>query len=95
MRGLHSACRAVEMGCVWHGLRTVDGPLQEAWIENLTEVLALAAHTRGRVVQPAAVEDFILFITICLSSPQYMKNPYLRQGFVVGGYFLSMRNSSI
>lgn len=51
---------------------------QEAWIENLTEVLALASHARGRVIQPAAVEDFILFITICLSSPAYIKNPYLR-----------------
>lgn len=52
---------------------------QEAWVEALSDILILVAQTQ-RSGSPAqgTMEDLMAFITFCLASPAYVRNPYLR-----------------
>lgn len=48
-------------------------------MEGLGEVLILVAHTtRGAGLLSAPIESIMVFLTVSLASPDYVKNPYLR-----------------
>uniref|UniRef100_A0A1D2ADH7 RING-type E3 ubiquitin transferase n=2 Tax=Auxenochlorella protothecoides TaxID=3075 RepID=A0A1D2ADH7_AUXPR len=66
-------------------LPLVEGPpmefrqLPEAWVESLADILILVAQTqRSASLAQGDMEDLMVFITFCLASPAYVRNPYLR-----------------
>lgn len=48
-------------------------------MESLADILILVAQTqRSASLAQGDMEDLMVFITFCLASPAYVRNPYLR-----------------
>jgi hypothetical protein len=52
--------------------------MQEHLVEDLCETLSLVVHARPALLQGRKMEGFMVFFTIFLGTPSYVKNPYLR-----------------
>ncbi|GMH33488.1 hypothetical protein BSKO_01322 [Bryopsis sp. KO-2023] len=54
------------------------GALPEYFVEDMVDLVIYVGRAAPRVLETAQLHDVLIFLTVLMGSPSYVKNPYLR-----------------